>query len=200
MSESCRQEGLRVIVTGAGSGVGFACASAFASRGAELIIADNDHEKLSEAGGTLGAYSRFCDVVSASSSALFATEIEQDFDGVDVLINAAGNGYIRALGMVRMVTALLPLLSKGAGARLIVNVASCCARPAAHRLFPHGGSQRSFDQLSDAIAAQVRGSSIAVAAVKPTRRPEDLAERIVAMVCALYPGWAGCMEEVRRRA
>ncbi len=191
---------LRVIVTGAGSGIGFACASAFAARGAELVLVDNDPEKLSRAGGTLGAYSRFCDVVSVSSAAIFAREIEQDFHGLEVLINAAGTGYIRALGMVCMARMLLPLLDKGRGARLIVNLAPCRERPAPHDLFPYAGSQRSFDQLSDAIAAQTRGTSIHVVKLCSGPRPEDIAERIVAMAQKLRPSWVPKAEASKRRA
>ena len=150
-----RQEHLRVLISGAGAGIGFACASAFAACGAELILCDHDAEALTKVSELLGAYSRYCDVVSDSSVHIFAAQMSQDFESFDVLINAAGNGFVRALGMVRMAKELLPLIRKGSGARLIINIAPCCEPKTRHPLFPHASSQAGFHQLSDGLAAQV---------------------------------------------
>ena len=51
----------RVLISGAGSGAGLACAQAFAEQGAELILADWDGIALSRTATQLGAFSRFCD-------------------------------------------------------------------------------------------------------------------------------------------
>jgi NAD(P)-dependent dehydrogenase (short-subunit alcohol dehydrogenase family) len=195
-----RQQGLRVIISGAGAGIGFACASAFAARGAELTLTDHDPPALTIAAELLGARSRFCDVVSDSSVAIVAAELEEQLDSFDVLINAAGNGYVRALGMMRMTKALLPLMRKGSGARLIVNVAPCRSLRGGDQLFPHAGSPAGFRELHEAIAIQTRGSSIDVVAVRAKPRPtaagsapecgyDELAEEIVAMVRAQRPQW-----------
>lgn len=200
MIESQRQQGLRVIISGAGAGIGFACATAFAALGAELILTDHDPTALTLAGELLGAHSRFCDVVSDTSVAIVAAELEQQFDSFDVLINAAGNGYVRALGMVRVTKALLPLMRRGNGARLIVNVAPCRSRRGGDKLFPHAGSPSGFGELHEAIAMLTRGSSIETVAVRATPKPtaagrapacgtEELAEEIVAMVRAQRPEW-----------
>lgn len=191
---------LRVLISGAGSGIGFACARAFAAMGAELILTDHDAEALTRSAELLAGYSRFCDVVSDASVAIFAADIEQSFDSFDVLINAAGNGYVRSLGMVRMAKALLPLLRKGKGARMIVNVAPCCEQRDGHKLFPHASSRTGFRTLHDAIAAQTRGSSISVVAVRVKPRPtpasreidcgyDELAEGIVQVVRRHRPEW-----------
>jgi NADP-dependent 3-hydroxy acid dehydrogenase YdfG len=200
-----------VIVTGAGEGIGFACASAFAARGAELILTDHDPEALTQAAEILAAHSRFCDVLSDTGAAIFADAIEQEFGSFDVLVNAAGNGFVRTLGMMRMTKALLPLLRKGSGARLIVNVAPSGGPSLKHSLFPNAGSQASFRSLSDALAAQTRGSSIGVISVQPQLRPaladspaargdDALAQSIVELVRAQRPEWVARPPAARRRA
>ena len=193
-------KGLRVIVTGAGEGTGFACASAFAARGAELILTDHEPEALTGASELLGAYSRFCDVLSEASAEIFADEIEQDFGSFDVLVNAAGNGFVRTLGMMRMGRALLPLMRKGSGARLIVNVAPSDDPCPRHQLFAHAGSQSGFRTLSDALAGQTRGSSIGVVTVTADSGPDPTAERIIEIVRAARPEWVSRPPSARRRA
>ena len=51
----------RVLISGAASGTGLACAEAFADEGAELILCDWDGIALTRTAKQLGAFSRFCD-------------------------------------------------------------------------------------------------------------------------------------------
>src|SRR5690242_9192967 len=97
---------LRVLVSGAASGVGLACAEAFAARGAELVLTDHDGTGLTRAAERLGAHSRFCDSISDASVAILAADIAEQVPSLDVLINAAGRAYVRTLAMTRMTRAL----------------------------------------------------------------------------------------------
>src|SRR3954469_21392954 len=108
---------LCVLVSGAAGGVGLACAEAFAARGAELVLSDRDGTALTRAAQRLGAHARFCDAISETSVAIFADDLASEFASIDVIINAAGRGYVRTLAMMRMTRAMMPLLRAGAGSR-----------------------------------------------------------------------------------
>ena len=92
----------RVLITGACRGVGRACAEALARCGTELILCDNDAGSLSETAKQLGAVARFCDVASEASVAVFAADVLDQYPSLDMVINAAGGGYERTLGMYRV--------------------------------------------------------------------------------------------------
>ncbi len=206
MSGAAANRGLRVLISGAGNGVGLACAYVFAERGAELILCDSDGASLTRASEVAGAFSRFCDVISEASVSVFASEIDAKFDSIDVLINAAGDGYVRTLGMMQMSRALLPMLRRGHGRRLIVNVAPAGGMSRSG-MFPYGSSREGFQGLSDALADQTRGSMIDVVSIVPNLQFEPApsaespfyrieridetgtAQRIAELVASTRPEW-----------
>ncbi|WP_028969301.1 SDR family oxidoreductase [Sphingomonas sp. URHD0057] len=197
----------RVLITGAGDGAGFACACAFAERGAEVILCDIDGVALTRANDLVDGFARYCDVVSEASIAVFAAEIADTFPSLDVIVNAAGRGYVRSLGMMRVSQALLPLVRRARGRRFILNVAPAGGFALKESMFPYAGSREGFQRLSDALSDQVVGTGICVLAVTPRRRlnahppasdqpyfleradDSELAERIVRTVAASRPGW-----------
>ena len=69
------------------------------------------------------AFARFCDAIEDNSVAIFAAEIAEKFSSIDVLINAAGRGYVRALAMMRMTRAFMPLLRRASGQRMLFDIA-----------------------------------------------------------------------------
>ncbi|HTK58945.1 MAG TPA: SDR family NAD(P)-dependent oxidoreductase [Sphingomicrobium sp.] len=150
----------RVLITGAGTGIGRACAEAMASRGAELILCDNDAQTLREATDELGAVGRFCDVASEASVAVFAADIIETFRSLDLLINAAGGGYERTLGMYRVSRALLPALRRGSHFKLMLNVPP--EEDAGVAIFPYASSGQAFQRLSAALAAETKGTGVDV--------------------------------------
>ncbi len=156
----CINDRLRVLISGAASGVGLACAEAFAAHGAELVLCDHDGTGLTRAAERLGGYAHFCDSIAETSVAIFAAEVASRFPSVDVLINAAGRGYVRTLAMMRVTRAVLPLLRAGQGSRFVFNVAPLDGFTAANGIFPYAGSIAAFERLSEALAEQVRGTAI----------------------------------------
>ena len=148
----------RVLITGAGTGIGRACAHALADCGAELILCDNDSRALVEISQALGAASRFCDVSSEASVAIFAADILEQFPSLDMIVNAAGGGYERTLGMYRVSRALMPALKRGEQCNIIINVPP--AGSDSEAIFPYASSSQAFQRLSSALAMETRGSAV----------------------------------------
>ena len=151
----------RVLIMGACTGVGRACAEALGRQGAELILSDHDGPALQALSTSLGAVSRFCDIVSETSVDIFAAEIRSNFETLDVLINAAGTGFERTLGMYRVSNALLPALRNNPGRTFIFNVPPG-EQPSAADIFPYAGSRQAFLRLCEVLADELRGSSVSV--------------------------------------
>ncbi len=159
----------RVLITGACRGVGRACAEALARCGTELILCDNDAKALTEATRTLGAVGRFCDVASEASVAVFAADILEQYPTLDMVINAAGGGYERTLGMYRVSRALLPALRRGTHNNLLLNIPPA-DKDADAAIFPYASSEQAFHRLSAALAAETRGTAISVLIGDPNSR------------------------------
>jgi NAD(P)-dependent dehydrogenase (short-subunit alcohol dehydrogenase family) len=132
-----------------------------AERGAELIVCDNDREALAKVADMVGAAGQVpCDVASEASVAAFAAHLNAHYRAIDMVINAAGGGYQRTLGMYRVSRALLPALKRGT-LKLLVNIPPS-PRDADAPTFPYASSRLAFQRLSSALALEVRGTGIAV--------------------------------------
>jgi NAD(P)-dependent dehydrogenase (short-subunit alcohol dehydrogenase family) len=90
------QEGRRIVITGANSGVGFQAARILGSRGAELVLACRNLDKGEAAARQVPGHDqgrvvvRRLDVSDLGSVRTFAEELQRDDDGIDVLVNNAG--------------------------------------------------------------------------------------------------------------
>lgn len=156
-----RFESPRVLICGGAGGIGLACAEAFAAHGAELILTDCDGVALTRAADRLGAVARFCDAIGSASIEIFVEDLSNLFPSIDVLINAAGRGYVRSLAMAKMTRAVLPLLWRANGERWIVNI-ECTKAAEPDTLFPYASSPPAFRTLSRMFEDQLRGSGIKV--------------------------------------
>lgn len=161
------EQKLNVLVSGGAGGVGLACAEALVRDGVQLILCDIDGFALAGTARRLGAFARYCDAIEENSVSIFANEVAEKFGTIDVLINAAGRGYVRAVAMVRMTRAFMPLLRRASGRRMLLNVAPAGGFVSSDDMFPHGSSLAAFERLSEALAEQVRGTAIEVQTIVP---------------------------------
>jgi NAD(P)-dependent dehydrogenase (short-subunit alcohol dehydrogenase family) len=90
----------RVVITGAGSGIGLDLARRFLAEGSSLVLNGRDKGKLERAAAALGADDRVATVagsVGERATARRLAEVAHDrFGGVDVLINNAGIFAVKA--------------------------------------------------------------------------------------------------------
>src|SRR5690554_4756647 len=169
----------RVVVTGAGSGLGRELALRYAREGAWLALADIQEEGLKEtlrlveeAGGS--GFTRRCDVRDYSQLAALAQSCEEMMQGIDILINNAGvasGGWfedlsledwdwqisINLMGVVKGYKAFLPLLQKGGR---IINIASMAALMQAPAMSNYNVAKAGVVALSESLLCGLQPKGI----------------------------------------
>jgi len=84
----------RVVITGAGSGIGLALARRFLAAGSRLVLNGRDPQKIERAAAALGARERVTTVAGSIAEPATAVRIaaaaREHLGGVDVLVNNAG--------------------------------------------------------------------------------------------------------------
>ncbi len=89
-----RLEGKRIIVTGAGSGIGRAIALRMADEGARVALADVDEDAAKRVAEEIGGDTLVhrTDVTGAESVEALIGRVVSEWDGLDVMVNNAGVG------------------------------------------------------------------------------------------------------------
>ena len=179
----------RVVVTGAGSGLGRELALRYAREGAWLALADIQEEGLKEtlrlveeAGGS--GFTRRCDVRDYSQLAALAQSCEEMMQGIDILINNAGvasGGWfedlsledwdwqisINLMGVVKGCKAFLPLLLATDGGR-VINIASMAALMQAPGMSNYNVAKAGVVALSESLLCELRPRGVQVHVVCPS--------------------------------
>lgn len=85
-------QGRTALITGASRGIGAACASAFATAGADIALLGRETKTLSAVADRLPTRTLIleADLRDAEAARRAATRADEEFDGVDVLVNNAG--------------------------------------------------------------------------------------------------------------
>jgi len=186
MPDRSRFRGLSVLVTGASSGIGRACARALGAEGARVALAGRRRDRLDEVAAELKSDGReplvlTGDVREPATCEAWATACERTFGGLDGLVNAAGvlgNGGVSAAidewdrvmdsnvrSVFLLTRACAPLLERRKGA--IVNLSSVASfRPYAN-LAAYCVSKAAIDMYTKCVALDLAPSGVRVNAVNP---------------------------------
>jgi 3-hydroxy acid dehydrogenase / malonic semialdehyde reductase len=177
-----------VVVTGASSGIGAACAHAFAAAGDRVVLVARRADRLADLARTLaaahgtGTLEVVLDVRDRQAVAAALGSLPEEWHDVDVLVNAAGlaaglaalqdsdpDDWDRMLdtnvrGVLSVTHALLPrMLERGRGH--VINIGSIAGRGA----YPGGAvycaSKAALDRITSGLRMDVLGSGIRVSTV-----------------------------------
>lgn len=173
------------IVTGGGSGLGFAIAKKFTENGITTIIVGRDKEKLEKASALIGAgcHARTCDVSDLGSLPGFIETIVKDFGQVDILVNNAGINQKKPFVEVtdeefqRIITTNLTavfslsrevvkdMLKRSSGC--IINISSMAAQYGLPKVIAYSASKTAIDGITRAMAVELSPQGIRVNAIAP---------------------------------
>ncbi|WP_295481128.1 SDR family oxidoreductase [uncultured Pseudomonas sp.] len=178
----------RIMITGAGSGLGREMALRWAREGWRMALADVNEVGLREtleqvrAAGGEGFVQR-CDVRDYSQLTALAQACEAQFGGIDVIVNNAGvasGGFfaelsledwdwqiaVNLMGVVKGCKAFLPLLERSKGR--IVNIASMAALMQGPGMSNYNVAKAGVLALSESLLVELRQVDVGVHVVCPS--------------------------------
>ena len=217
-----------VVITGASTGIGAACAVELAGRGFCVFAGVRrpcDGERLKERSPTIRPL--LLDVTDAGQIATAAETVSRAVGdaGLAGLVNNAGivvagpleilplarlrlQLEVNVIGQIAVTQAFLPLLRKARGH--IVNMGSFNGRIAAPYLAPYAASKHALEALSDALRLELRAWGIRVSLIEPGGTTTPIWDKSLAAADAwadganhvgvgLYKGDLDAMREATRK-
>jgi 3-oxoacyl-[acyl-carrier protein] reductase len=218
--------GMSVLVTGGGSGIGEGCARHFAARGARVTISGRREDALQRVASSIGAACAFAtsDITSEAGRAqMLETALRHGGGKLDVLINNAGNilhGNLESfseqalegifssnvIGPMLLTGQALPHLEKTQGAVMFVgSVHTRCAFPGRA---PYAATKGAVQVLTRVLAGEFAPKRVRVNCVIPGAVPTEInvragafdaagAEAFYASVASSHPlGRVGTSTEI----
>ncbi len=173
------------IVTGGGSGLGYAITKAFTTNNIKTIIVGRDEEKLKKACSGLGANCSYktCDLSNLSSIPALIETIVQEFGQIDILVNNAGINMkkeftevtdedfqkIIATNVCSVFTisreVVKDMLKRNKGC--IINISSMAAQYGLPKVIAYSASKTAIDGMTRAMATELSPKGIRVNAIAP---------------------------------
>jgi len=187
--------GVRVLVTGASSGLGAALAAALAEAGARVMVTSRDAARAEASAMELGSAAIPCglDVRDERSVAACVDRARDAWGGIDMLVNNAGIGMrtvnprfmsepqafwdvapagfrdvveTKIVGCFLMAREVVPLMLRNGGGR-IVNISMNTQTMIRRGFVPYGPAGAGVEALSRVMAADLAGSSVTVNILLP---------------------------------
>jgi NAD(P)-dependent dehydrogenase (short-subunit alcohol dehydrogenase family) len=206
MSRPASHAGQRVLVTGAGRGIGAAIALAFADQGAVVACAARTRHEIDEVAARCGGDSLAVelDVTSEDSVAGAVSVVLERYGGLDVLVNNAGIAgswrftkldlaeWRRVMavdldGPFLMTRASLPsMLGQGRGR--IITIASILGRAGKPYVSPYVAAKHGVVGLTRALAAEYAQSGVTFNCVCPGFTESPMTEDTVRSLSARLNG------------
>jgi NAD(P)-dependent dehydrogenase (short-subunit alcohol dehydrogenase family) len=195
MSE--RLKGKTGIITGAGSGIGRACAIAMSREGARVVLVGRRKDRIEEVANKIGdlAFAISADVSKTSEISRLLDETLKRFGGLNFLLNNAGilhvgnaeqitedqwdytfNLNVRSLWLLSR--AALPHM-RAAGGGSIINMASILGLVGARNRAAYASSKGAVVQLTKSMAIDHGHENIRVNAICPSFVETELTERLI---------------------
>ena len=182
----------RVVVTGAGSGLGAALCEAFAARGARVVAADINFDAARATADRLGqtVHAVACDVASLTEVEALAQRTEELLGGVDVVVNNAGVAVVGQVGevpiedwrwcvdvnlwgVVHGCHVFAPKLRAQKRGH-ILNVASAAGLIAMPSMAPYNATKAAVVSLSETLYADLAAHGVGVSVLCPSFFPTNL--------------------------
>ncbi|SVC10996.1 uncharacterized protein METZ01_LOCUS263850, partial [marine metagenome] len=178
-------EGNRVLITGAGSGIGRVMAEYFETAGAQIWICDADKEILQQClKENSGWKGTLCDVADEDSVNKLFQEIEKGFGGLEILVNNAGiagpttpvedidpEEWRKSVGVnlngAFYCTRLAVPFLKSAKQASIINISSVAGRLGFALRLPYASTKWAIIGFTESLAKELGPSGIRVNALLP---------------------------------
>jgi gluconate 5-dehydrogenase len=183
--EAFRLDGKVALITGAGSGLGFAMARCMAAAGARVILVGRRQEVLDTAAAEIGeaASPEAFDITRSGQVAAFAARLEARYGRVDVLVNNAGVHCKKAIeetshadfqrvmdthvtASFNLAKAIVPGM-KRRGEGSIIFIASMTAFIGMPNVVAYSAAKAALTGMTRALASELGGSGIRTNAIAP---------------------------------
>jgi gluconate 5-dehydrogenase len=186
---------IRILVTGATSGLGAAMAAALAEAGARVMVTSRDRARAEATAKELGSSAIACqlDVRDQGSVAACVDRARDAWGGIDMLVNNAGIGMrtvnprfmsepqpfwevapagfrdvveTKVVGCFLMARAVVPLMLQEGGGR-VVNISMNEQTMVRRGFVPYGPAGAGVEAFSRVMAADLAGTSVTVNILLP---------------------------------